>query len=333
MAKNLVSSRGKVGDVQFKLQVRDGEPWTLAGEWFSQLVNFGRSIGDLTSRDIGGLPSKMLLATPGISYVTSAIGLGLSIQRYENQQDVLEPLDVGEVHNLPEGQLIRVEWEKRMVVGRLSKIDSKQHILALRVDNDLERCAIKQAKAVRLAPRGFPEGIYWLTGESGETFKGWIRQGSPAGIVFGDSSFYSRQLETRVSSQEILAALQKDDVSLVDAMRLDQLTPKDLFPHFVNVFERTHNFPEAGTAALETVKSCSICILNGNEAVEKLFSNSSLSSIPTLGIIDLNSTRYQELALNSVKSTVGYLKPLDPMAHRFSNLLPEGSFFWGWSEG
>lgn len=257
--------------------------------------------------------------------------LGLSIQRFESQEEVLETIDSAALQDLDAGTLVRFEWERRMLVGRIIGYESSTQRVEIFVGDQKEKCSIRQIKSIKLAPKGFPEGAYLLDEPTSGVAHSWARQGAPGAVLFGDSKFFTEQTKILIDSPDLKAVLGNASVSLADAMRLDQLTPADLFPHFVNVFERTANFPESDSQALGTLKSCSLCVLSDNAAVEKHFNNSALENLTTIGILDLSVSRYQELALNSVKQSTAYLNAIAPGQLGLHELLPKATQMWAWS--
>lgn len=295
--------------MEFLLKGDEDQDWFEVGDWFTSLVRFGQALGDSSSKT-NSLPNKMALFVPMRPYAVSAICLGLSIQRFTSQIEKFVNITNSEISSLAAGTTLRLEWARRMVVGALVSYDSLKSTLILDINGSSEKCVISQAKSIQLSPVGFPEGIYMLEETSNGRPLGWSKQGAPAAMVFGDSSFFQTQIRTQISSVDLEPLFGTQDISLAEATRMDQLTPADLFPHFVNVFERSNNFPEQNSQAWQTVQNCSLCILDGNAATDELFDNFYLEDIPTLAILESGSSRMQEPALTTIKNSSGYLRPL-----------------------
>lgn len=315
---------------------RSSEDFIGVGDWFLSFVELGKRLGELSLLDRKQI-SRLVIGVPNRDLVAAAIAFGISINRFSIQDDLL--VESGENSKIPVGVKLRLEWPTRVVVGRFVKSELlirgadtflKMH---LTVNGAPDTRSVKLVSAIKLAPEGLPEGIYENSTVMNPIQLGWERQALPGAIVFGDAGFWKNQMELQIKSDQFPGLVAKETARLYEICRMDQLTPVDKFPHFINVYEKTTQFPDAGTPADEVMKSVLIAIFDGNAAIDVLFDKRRLESNILLGVLETGALTLQDQAIERIKNATSHLDTLENVSEILGWQPPGRCVLMGWKDG
>ena len=313
---------------------RGENEFEAVGEWFWTFVELGERLGAISLDDDSSI-ARLVLAVPDRDLVATAITLGVSAHRFSIQDDVLEHAE--EIGQISPGVKLRLEWPTRVVVGRFVRSEllvrgSDTFLkVVLTVNGVVDSRTIKLVSAIRLAPEGMPEGVYESSSAANSLQLEWERQALPGAIVFGDGSFWKSQMDIAIRSEHLEGLITNNPATAFEACRMDQLTPIDKYPHFINVFEKLTQFPELGTSADEVMKNYGICLLDGNAAIDALFDKRRLEQMLIIGLLETGVQHLQDQAVERVKGSTSHLTPMADPYDVIGWKPPGRSVLMGWS--
>lgn len=301
--------------------------------WVWSFVDLGKRLSEMSQH--GSRISRLVLAVPNRDLVTMAISLGISIHRFSVQEDVLG--DSAEVGQIPEGVKLRLEWPTRVVVGRyvrselVTRGSDTFFKIVLTVNGSRVESTMKYASAIRVAPDSLPEGTYENSNSANPIQLEWERQALPGALVFGDGEYWKSQMDILLKSKDLPEIVVNSPAKAFEICRMDQLTPVDKFPHFINVFERITKFPEPNSDADSVLDSISICIFDGNGAIDALFEKRRLDQMLCVGVFETGTTYLQEQALSRIKNATSHLYDLSNPESIIGWTAPSRTFVMGWA--
>jgi hypothetical protein len=170
-----------------------------------------------------------------------------------------------------------------------------------------------------LLPAGFPVGTYDI--ESPDAYAPenplkanidrFMNQGAPSAIVFGHRNRMLEELGAEIQSGSFKEILGADFFILIDSARFDYLSPRDQFPHFVNVLESTRQFPSDGSPEKTVMQMCELRVLDGNHAIDKLVLNDEMRGKLCLSIFELGDPTLSDQALAQFRASLLYSAPVE----------------------
>lgn len=325
--------------MKFSIIEKDNGNKELLGGWFNSFVRLGLALGRKADT-AEGLPKRMVLLVPRKDFVTAAISIGLSMHKYFSSSDLGEVIPDSDFGLIRQGTVVRIEFENRLEVGEFVEYkegsknqrgESGPGIVTLLRDESKIRLSAKLILSVVALPPGFPQGTYEKVPTLNSNQELFLRQGAPAAIIFGESTYFRNQLETVIESDGFQNVMQGKTHKIADVARIDFLTPADRFPHFVNVFEQINRLPGMGTREHEVLLNCMIALLDGNHSTEKLIDSELLEEIPALAIIENGTKLRQENAYSKTRQSVMRLNQINNQ-DTIDWQVPEGISFWCWGK-
>lgn len=325
-----------------KIEIEGGPEgtWVEAGDWFKSFVDLGVILGKLASSPTFTV-SRLLLAVPKKEFVTAAISLGLSIEKYLDRETHEKEIQHSDLSNLTPGTLIRLEWEsgpRDVTFQAVSETEIKGktvHIVSGSIDGISKPYDTRYVKRISILPQGFPEGSHIRIKANGQSDlktgaqNFWQKQEAPAASIFGDVSYFQEQISTRVKYEALAAEADSSSLTLGEAARIDFLS-NNKYPHFVNIFEQVGQFPKIGQSNLSKVMLCDWVILDGNNATQRLSAREELIDKRMLAIVELGNPRNQEKAFDAFRGELNYYKSVDAEQQLVWN-PPFGVNIWGWT--
>jgi hypothetical protein len=324
--------------VQFELQ-EDSTlgSWTSLGGWFTSFVALGLHLGrysDSGSTEI----SKILVTVPRKEFVSTAIALGVSIQRFNSKVSILKEIRESDLIGLPTGSKLRLVLN----YGHLDVMFQKYF-----QDGKFIRCTIgglhksrdqlisPHIRQMFLLPSSFPEGDYTVSRQEYENSdksnerEFWRTQGAPGVAIFGDLEKLKLQASMLVRNDLIAKMLGKENLPLEEAARLDALSEHST-SSFVNAYESTNEFSKFSTMDQSVVDLFAWIILDGNNAINRLSAAENLMDKSVLSVLELGVPRSQGKALDTFTAELNRFSSVD-----VTKLLgwkpPTGVNIWGWS--
>lgn len=338
------------------IRIRDpqlNESWTDVTTWFKSYVELGIRLSKLAKSQSFTL-SKILLMVPKREYVTAAIALGFSIEKWLSNEEIGQEIEPEQLLQMDTGDIVRLKWKgvvwdiEFQSAEEKPVRDSKPDIeVQGRIDGALTSRNLRSVANVYKMPSGFPEGKHdVLTVTRGASLVvrsrssdlhsknidqlKWETQASPALAIFGDVGHFQEQLQSQIEYPVLENIFQTDRLTIGEVTRIDYLSD-DKFAHFVNLFEQVANFPKQGSKNYKKVELCDWVLLDGNNATARLAPKELLLDKRVISIVEVGVPRSQGIALDAFMSSLNDFRPVDAELQITWN-PPPGAFIWGWSK-
>lgn len=325
--------------MKIEIESNQAGDWVEAGDWFKSFVDLGVILGRLASSPSFFI-SRLLITVPKKEFVTAAISLGLSIEKYLDRETHEKEIQFKDLETIDPGTLIRLEWEsgpRDITFQSVSKSEIRGNLVYVvtgSIDGVAKPYDTRYVKKISILPQGFPEGSHITIKANGQSVvktgaqSFWQRQEAPASAIFGDVGYFQEQISTRVRYEALSAVAEASELTLGEAARIDFLSA-DRYPHFVNIFEQVAHFPTVGKPNLKKVLLCDWVILDGNNSVQRLAAREELIDKRMIAIVEVGNPRNQEKALDAFRGELNTFKDLDAEL-QLNWMPPFGVNVWGW---
>ena len=322
--------------------------WVESGSWFKSFIGLGAHLAK-ASNSPNFAVSKIMIAVPKREFVSSALAIGYSIEKYLRADTLLRDIAFEDILNLEPGQILRIVRKVGLGEDDLHVQDVELASAAMAVNPNVKSIRINtrangnyttlaldksRISSLAVLPRGFPTGLHKLPappkGLQPKDFPQirWNWQASPGLVIYGEVDYFREQASTRIQYEPLQSVLGVSDTTLEGMGRIDYAENK--FPHFVNLFEPVNSFPKLSDWPYSLPDLCEWVVLDGNRASTKLSAKEALIDRRVISIVEMGVPRSQGKALAAFTEQTANLRLVDA-----STLLawspPAGVQIWAWS--
>lgn len=309
--------------------------WGYAGKWFNSFIEFGKALASSSSLQTK-TTERALLVVPRRDLVAAAIGLGMSIQKFEERHSLSKSVSIDQLASLEPGTQIRASWPGRTrdaIFLGLNK-DKDPWRISLQVEGEPPSEFGFRNVEISIPTVGTPMGEkrsidpasdVTSVSNASRTFHNQI---SPAGAFFSEGSYFEKQLAAQIRLEPLETVFPDGLATIQHGARFDYLE-NDKHPHFVNVFALTGRLNDLDSREVDRVRACDWAILDGNTALGQLSTSEHLYGKRVLGIMDASNTVMQEQAFQSFAAESGRLWREDSL-QVWGWRPPIGTFLWSW---
>lgn len=310
--------------------------WTLVNNWFTSFMALGIQLARHADSGKSAI-SKVLLSVPRKEYVSTAIALGMSIHKFRTKSSILIQIHESDLIQLPPTSKLRLVLK----YGHLDVMfheyfpDSKSIRCTIGGLHKSRKQLISHIREMYLLPSSYPEGDYTFSLQQDESLvnsgerKLWRDQSAPGIAIFGDIENLMFQISAHLKNDLITKMIGQDTLTLEEAARLDLISGHSK-SSLINVYGGTSEFWKFPITDHSMLDLFDWIILDGNNAINRLFSAEKLIDKKVLSILELGVPRSQGKAIDTINSELNRYNLIDA-----SSLLswksPAGVNLWGWS--
>lgn len=317
------------------IRIHGGAEWSFPGKWFNSFLELGKIMASQRKQLIQST-ERSLLVVPRRNLVSAAIGLGMSLQKFEERRSLSRTLAAEELATLEPGTQIRASWPGRTRDAIFLGLDKGKDPWRITLQIDGERPSQYGFKNVEISVVGVdtPMGEKTSVDPPSDLSTGsdasrlFHNQISPAGAFFSEGSFFQEQLALEIQIKQLESIFNGGISTIQHAARFDHLE-NDKHPHFVNVFALTSRLNNLDSREVDRVRACDWAVLDGNTALGQLSTSEHLYGKRVLGIMDASNTVMQEQAFQSFAAESGRLWREDSF-EVWGWRPPIGTFLWSW---